>query len=191
MYSDREVVAYHEAGHACAAVRRGGTVDGIDISFTPERARGWTHVDIPTRDDEAFYAYAGSWVDDVLLRPAGESIDVDNLWFRVQGNNDDWGVLQRALGRLDVSDADIFGVQIYGGERRLPPPEGEVRPPIETVLQWHDDLDDEWPRIQALAEQLTDGAPEITVGEGPPLQRVSESRWLRPGFTPHESLNQF
>ena len=190
MYSEREIVAHHEAAHARAAARRGGTVDGIDISFNPDRARVWTHVEIPSPNDEAFYAYAGSWVDDALLRPAGGPIDVDNLWFRVQGNNDDWGVLQRALGRLDVTDADIFGVQIHAAERR-PPPAGEVRPPIAMVLQWHDDLDDEWPRIQALAKQLIDGAAEITVGEGPSLLRVNESRWLRPGFTPDESLNQF
>jgi hypothetical protein len=195
-------VAHHEAGHAGAAVRCGGTVDGIDISWTPWRARGWNHVDIPARECEAFYAYAGSWVDDVLLRPAGEPIDLDNLWFRVQANKDDWAVLQRALGRDDVSHEDITRAEMCGAEGlsppppedkggRMSPPAGEVRPPTATVLQWHDDLDDEWPRIKALAQRLIDGAAEITVGTGPSLKKVSESCWLRPGFTPDESLNQF
>jgi hypothetical protein len=190
MYSETEIAAFHEAGHARAAVRRGATVNGIDISWIPERARGWTDVDnIPTPDDLALYAYAGSWVDDVLLRPTGQALDIDELWFRVQGNNDDWGVLQKALGN-DVSAADVFGIQIYAWERR-PPPDFEVRPPIATVLQWHEELDDEWPHIQTLAEQLIDAIPIITVGAGPALQKVSESRWLRPGFTPDEALNQF
>jgi hypothetical protein len=191
MYSEREIVAYHEAGHVCAAVRRGGTVDGIDISFAANRTRGWNAIAVPASDDLAFYAYAGSWVDDVLLRPAGEPIDIDELWFRVQGNNTDWGELQRALRGHAVSDDDIWGIQVYADER-LPPPAGfEVRPPIATVLQWHGDLDDEWPRIKALARQLLDGPPEIRIGTGVPLERVSESRWLRPGYTPDETLNQF
>ena len=185
----RCITAYHEAGHARAAARRAGRVDGIDISFAPFRSRGWNAVDISELADIAFYAYAGSWAQTWVQEPEACN-DLDKLWMLVRENSDDWGELQRGLGR-DVSDEEIFGAGIYGMEKRDGAPPGEIRPDRATVLRMHEDLDDERSNIEQLAQQMLDGADEITVGVGPPLVKVSESRWLRPGYAPPNYLNGF
>jgi hypothetical protein len=100
------------------------------------------------------------------------------------------GELQRAMGR-NVTDHEIGLAQIYGAERLDGAPPGELRPDDATVLQMHSDLVDEWSNIEQLAQQMLDGAAEIRVGIGPPLVKVSESRWLRPGYTPPDELNDF
>ena len=184
-------IARHVAGHARAAARRGGTVDGFDISYTPNRARGWNAVDVPGLDDLAFYAYAGSWAQARLSGPE-ECADLDNMWFLVRENSDDWGEIQRALGRV-VTDEDVFRAGVHGIERRLYPPEGEIRPDDATVLRWHEELAEEWPNIRALAEQMLTGVGEITVGAGPPLvqDNDNQSRWVRPGYKVPDSLNEF
>jgi hypothetical protein len=41
------------------------------------------------------------------------------------------------------------------------------------------------------AVAITDGADQISLRVGPPLMKVSESRWLAPGWTPPGELNQF
>jgi hypothetical protein len=191
MYSDRQITAHHEAGHARAAARRAGTVDGIDISFDAGRARGWTAVDVPDLDDIAFYAYAGSWAQARLRGPAACD-DLDDMWFLVQQNSDDWGEIQRAHGR-DITGADTFGAGLNGMQKRPYPPAGEIRPDDSQVLQWHTDLAEEWASIKVLAQQMLRGFSEITVGAGPPLVQdiANSSRWIRPGYRVPDSLNQF
>jgi hypothetical protein len=44
-----------------------------------------------------------------------------------------------------------------------------VRPESATARQWHDELADEWPNIEALAQALLAKQEVITVGDGPPL----------------------
>lgn len=60
MPSAQDVTAYHEAGHARAAVRRGASVKMVDISCDDENGNylGNVEVDIDPAH-EGFYAYAG------------------------------------------------------------------------------------------------------------------------------------
>jgi hypothetical protein len=186
---ERRITAHHEAGHARAAARVGGRVDGIDISYTPLLARGWTAVDVPDITDITFYAYAGSWAQTRLIAP-DQCHDREALWTLVRTNSDDWAEIQRSLGRT-VTDSDMTGAQIWGIENRNSPLPGELRPDTITVLSMHDALEDEWSSITELAAQLLAGATPITVGSGPDLAKVSESRWLRPHYTPPDQLNTF
>ena len=55
MNGERYVTACHEAGHAVAAVRRGGWVNEIDISD-----KGHTCTEHEPAD-KAFIVYAGPW----------------------------------------------------------------------------------------------------------------------------------
>lgn len=187
--ADRRVTAHHEAGHARAAASIGGRVDGIDISYTPLLTRGWTAVDVPTLADIAFYAYAGSWAQTRLLTP-DKCDDLEAVWTLVRTNSDDWAEIQRALGRT-VTDSDMTGAQIWGFENRTTPLAGELRPDNETLLKMHAALADEWTNITKLATQLLAGDTPLTIGSGPDLVKVSESRWLRPHYTPSEAANAF
>ena len=129
---ERRVTAHHEAGHAGAAARVGGRVDGIDISYTPLLARGWTAVDVPDITDITFYTYAGSWAQTRLIAP-DRCHDREALWTLVRTNSDDWAEIQRSLGRT-VTDSDMTGAQIWGVENRNSPLPGELRPDTTTVL---------------------------------------------------------
>jgi hypothetical protein len=183
MQSVRTVTAHHEAGHARAAARRGGTVLQIDISYVEFTMRGSTWADIDTPADEAFYAYAGSWAQ-ARLRGPEECAYTDKVWSLLRENSDDWGVLQKAMGRHGLTQHDIGFAEIFGVEDRQYPPPGEVRPDKATVQQWHEDLAEEWPKIQDLAQQMLRGAYKITVGDDSPLVRINPSLWQRPDWTP-------
>jgi hypothetical protein len=72
--------------------------------------------------------------------------------YYMRASTADWPMFQRATGRT-VTDRDIAEAEYvwtFGGD----PPAGEVRPESATARQWHDELADEWPNIEALAQAL-------------------------------------
>jgi hypothetical protein len=91
--------------------------------------------------------------------------------YYMRASTADWPMFQRATGRT-VTDRDIAEAEYVwtcGGDL----PAGEVRPESATARQWqwqwHDELADEWPYIEALAQALLAKQEVITVGDGPPL----------------------
>jgi hypothetical protein len=182
MYSNRDVTAYHEAGHARAAARCGATVNRIDISCDDLHFNylGNTEVDIDPAH-EAFYAYAGPWVSARLLYGPEESVDIDRVMYYLRGSTADWPIFQKAMGRNDITDHaanEAYKVWTFGGD----PPPGEVRPDADVAKGWHRDLADEWPDIEDLARNLVDGANIIAVGSYVLTQRT-QTCWQRLGWT--------
>jgi len=150
MHSAQDITAYHEAGHARAAVRRGAPVSKIDITTDDEHGRylGNTEADINDPVHRAFYAYAGPWVS-ARLTEGPDSVDIDRVLYHMRASTADWPIFQRAMGRT-VTDRDIAEAEFvwtFGGD----PPAGEARPESATARQWHDELAGEWPDIEALA----------------------------------------
>jgi hypothetical protein len=181
MHSAQEVTAYHEAGHARAAVRRGASVNKIDISCDDENGNylGNTAVDIDPAH-EAFYAYAGPWVSARLINGPEDSVDIGRVMYYLRGSTADWPIFQIALGRTDVTDREAkeaYAVWNYGGD----PPPGEVWPDVDVASGWHQDLADEWSEIEALARKMLDGIKEIAVGDGV-LVQSNQTCWRRPGW---------
>ncbi|SPM43623.1 hypothetical protein MNAB215_5849 [Mycobacterium numidiamassiliense] len=180
----RRITAYHEAGHARAAVRRGGTVHQIDITTDDLNGiyDGNTHADI---DDVhlGFHAYSGPWVSARYLHAPEESVDIDRVMPFVRYSQADWPMLQKALGRTDVTEDVAFDAYTRHQFDRDPEP-GEVRPDAETANSWHQEYEDEWSQIEDLAERLLAGQMEIQVGDSV-LVRVGESDcWRRPDYAP-------
>jgi hypothetical protein len=180
----RRITAYHEAAHARAAVRRGATVNQIDITTDDENGNyeGNNHVDIDP-DHLGFYAYGGPWMSARLLEGPEQSVDIDRVMRYVRQSQADWPILQKALGRTDLTDEEASDAYTAAYFDRDPPP-GEVQPDGETAKSWHKDLGDEEPEIEDLAEKLLAGQREIQVGDSV-LVRVGESDcWRKPGWTP-------
>ena len=99
--------------------------------------------------------------------------------YYMRASTADWPIFQRAMGRT-VTDRDIAEAEYvwtFGGD----PLAGEVRPESATARQWHDELADEWPNIEALAQALLAKQEVITVGDGPPLVRDGQSSVWRAG----------
>lgn len=180
----RRITAYHEAGHVREAVRRGGTVNQIDITTDDEHLiyEGNNHVDIEP-EHLGSYAYAGPYVSARILEGPEKLVDVDRVMRYVRQSSADWPILQKALGRTDVTNevaSDAYMREQLGRE----PEPGEVQPNPETARSWHEDYEDECPEIEALAEKLLAGQREIQLGNVV-LVRVGESDcWRRPGWTP-------
>jgi hypothetical protein len=172
MHSAQDITAYHEAGHARAAVRRRAPVSRIDITTDDEDGRYLGNTEADVNDpDRAFYAYAGPWVSARLID--GPGVGIDRVLYYMRASTADWPMFQRAMGRT-VTDRDIAEAEYvwtFGGD----PPAGEVRPQSTTAQQWHDELADEWTNIEALARALLAKQEVITVGDGPPLVRDEQS----------------
>jgi len=181
MHSALDVTAYHEAGHARAAAKRGATVNQIEITTDDVHGNylGSTYVDIDPAH-EAFYAYAGPWVSARLLEGPEKTVDIDRVARYMRESEADWPIFQKAMGRTDVtSDASLqaYMIAMTGGG----PPPGEILPDSKLAKRWHRDLDDEWPQIEYLARNLLEGTEEITVGNGV-LFQINRTCWRRPGW---------
>lgn len=151
--SQRELTAYHEAGHAVAAVMRGGRVISISIEPVPGCHDGetWT---TQQQWDNSFVYFAGPWAEARRLWPAGtlNNLDEDGLTFntyilgRFLRNPDDtqnyahWCELDRLM--LPVQARDYYNVSsrenTYGIE-----------------------LEEEWPAISEVARLRLAGV-EVT-----------------------------
>ncbi len=137
---DPEEIAYHEAGHATAAVLcvAGWTEAKVDVDAGPGSEffdgmdNGWTayvaqHYGDTTAENRAFIAWAGSWAEARYLDP-----------------DDPWRVLpdvQQTGGSSDM-------VRVYDYWRDAP------HDPHDTEEHWAQELDSAWSHVEALARQL-------------------------------------
>lgn len=187
----RRLTAYHEAGHAVAAViSPGGRVDEIDISFNEEfDERGHTlHHHEPA--DQAFIIYAGPWahalawtIDETYQRPANGLIpSPDKVAEAFRCNHDDWYAYERQMrGDVDVIKAFIDEeVGAFAEERkcRLKPP-----PLTEPDPKWDGKLGKAWPEIEELARAMLAGTEVIELSNGDRLDwqgRELPNRWRNP-----------
>lgn len=117
-----------------------------------------------------------------LIDGPERSVEIDRVMSYLRGSPVDWAKLQRALGRSNLTDCDVadaYAVWTFGGD----PPLGEVRPDANPASQWHQELADEWPKIEDLARKMLNEIREVAVGDGV-LVRVNPTCWQRPGWTP-------
>lgn len=175
MYSAQDITAYHEAGHARAAVNRGAYVSKIDITTDDEYGRYLGNTEVAGLHDplhRAFYAYAGPWVSARLIG-GSDSVDINQVFYYMRASTADWPLFQSAMGRI-VTDREIAEAEFtwtFGGD----PPAGEARPGSAMARQWHDELAGEWPHIEALAHALLAKQQVIPIGDGPLLIREGQS----------------
>jgi hypothetical protein len=153
--------AHHEAGHAVAALMRGGgECHGITLEPTGTH---WGMTRTRTKmfvDDAAFSTYAGPWADARAQWPAGLPIDEHDddggYWFHERvtetfedNGDDDLENYEPAWENDPVQQA------IRSGKLTLP----EGCPPMTQEwyeAKWSRELEDVWPVIQALATRLLD-----------------------------------
>lgn len=124
----------HEAGHAVAAVARGGELRFFDMEATTERM-GLARINCARRD-WAFAAYAGPWCEAHTEwgdRPLDEA--------------DDDGCLFNDLvsAALMSNPDDLHRLRAVGGWTE------------EAEVQWHMDLIRLWPVVVAVGERLQRG----------------------------------
>ncbi|WP_197517830.1 hypothetical protein [Mycobacterium sp. E796] len=171
---DRRLVAYHEAGHAVAAVKcPGGRVDEIDISYNPlvdDEARGYTKHDHEP-EDQAFIIYGGPWAHARAWIIGEETRDGDDRTFEskvaeaFRCNHDDWFAYERQMGG-DVDAIKAFideevAAFVEGRDRNVEPPPLTAPDP-----EWHVTLTKAWPEIEELAIKMLDVEKEIVIGDG-------------------------
>lgn len=152
------ITAHHEAGHAVAALMRGGG-ECHRITIEPTETHwGMTRTTVkPFVDDAGFSTFAGPWADARVRWPAElpfDECDEDGCTFadlitEVFVNDAD--------GDLEQYEAvwESDRVQIAPREGKLALPEG-FSPMTEEWYEakWSDELEQVWPVIQALATRL-------------------------------------
>ena len=137
---EAEEIAYHEAGHATAAVlcvagrtQMQGTVDPDQgTEFFNGMNNGWSayvaeHYADTTEENGAFIAWAGSWAEAHYLDP-------DDPWRVLAG-------IQQTGGSSDM-------VRVYDYWR------DPAHDPHDTEEQWARELDRAWSHVEELAKQL-------------------------------------
>jgi len=176
----RRQAAYHEAGHAVAALRSPrGRVLMIDITNKPllgDQERG--HTLSQTVDaDEAFVIYAGSWAHASLIWP-GETIDPDRVLGALRWNADDWLAFQQVAGHA-TAEKDDLALQASQTSGIAPP---EYRPGSEWHQKATDVLGAAWSEIEELAQQMLDGQHEIELSNGQRIlgDTTTPDRWVDP-----------
>jgi hypothetical protein len=149
----RVVTAHHEAGHAVAAVLRGGVVEHIALGDPTDD--GLLDVDremvgrtrhTSARDAWSFIAFAGPWAQWRIETERGDADDMD-LW--------DW-LDTDALNQGEQLD-DPFGdyaLMGYDDEYGLPD--------ASLIDAWTRDIDPQWPAIVAVAAVALAGNPVNT-----------------------------
>ncbi|MEB3023924.1 M50 family metallopeptidase [[Mycobacterium] crassicus] len=144
----RTLTAHHEAGHAVAAVMRGGTQlhyvnviqDGDTLGFTHYSGR---------RCDEAFIAYAGPWAEARAQWPISDLNDEDD-----DGCTFPDYVTGAFLTNID-GDAEAYQSALKA--ELLGPPDPELLTAREGI--WGRELQRAWPVVQQVAQLLAaDGA---------------------------------
>lgn len=157
MDSQRYSTACHEAGHAVAAVMRGGTFFSISIDPTVTYD-GTTHMQCASCDTE-FVIYAGPWAEARADWPPGLSLDAVAADGRTFAQYVDVAFLCSAadLRQYEPSE-DIPLAHLLAGVwgNQPPPPMPGPRDP-----SWFSELESGWPTILSVAEMLMSGV-EIT-----------------------------
>lgn len=134
--------AFHEAGHAVAAVARGGWVQEIRLAGDEEGDIGYVkHWSSPK--SAAFVTYAGVWSEakwDTITDP---DTDMDQALDLAWAENGD-GDTDKYHGIVDQlqESADELGLGSVG---------------CAWENDWHDELDELWPWIRTVAAQLLNG----------------------------------
>lgn len=140
----RAITAHHEAGHAVAAVMRGGSTL-TSITLQDDHSGITWHRGKPT--DGPFIAYAGPWAEARHSWPEGVPLD---------GQDDEWltfddyvaGVFLHQSGDLEalrphdeqVQQLRAQGVDVPGG-----------------YAVWDHELERVWPVVREVAGRLLDG----------------------------------
>lgn len=155
LFSDKDaaMTAYHEAGHAVAAVDCAVGWKEAAISEGRVSAGSTTYVAGHHADtspaNQAYIAWAGSWAEARYLSP-----------------NNPWAALPEVQAK--GGQGDMAKVRAYRGD--------PAHAPHETEQQWARSLDSVWKRVEALAERIYRERVVRT-----PLYRPDEELWLDPG----------
>lgn len=151
---ERRQTAHHEAGHAVAAVVRGGTFHGFTLEPTLSHDGGVYVTQEPEHRD--FVIFAGPWADaraDWGDRPLTD-VDGSGLTFHdylrasMRSNGSDL-----ELYAPEIDQTELFYSGLYGEET--------VEIPLARDDFWYAELESYWPTIKAVAaialrgEQIT------------------------------------
>ena len=144
------VAAFHQGGHAVAAVMRGGESSLAAVTLDDHVCGGfpWARY---KRWDEAFIIWAGIWAEARHAwehRPADEKDDLDDYVTRV------------LVAQLGESDDYARAVAAHDAEMP-PPPETDVSA-LRSVSErevWPLELERVWPAIERVAALLLAGEP--------------------------------
>ena len=167
---ERQLTAIHEAGHAVAAVRRGGTFDAISIEPTITRD-GFVHTRGVSAADYPFVIFAGPWAEARADWGARSFDDVD-------GDGHTFAdYLKASMGanasdlRDYVPERDIPSELLYSefGWNEVP----EI--PLAREQSWYAELEICWPTIQSVANMLSSGITVTAEAITPMTAGVSES----------------
>ena len=146
----RPAAAHHEAGHAVAAVSRGGS-RLTAVTLDPDR-----HGEGLTRSrhkpvDDAFITYAGPWAEarhawhqDLQTGAADQDFDFGDYLFAVIIDQPDDAAVILAAER----EEEKFRALLHPEDRERVTPQRVV---------WGQELEQKWPVIQAVAARLLEG----------------------------------
>lgn len=134
--------AHHEAGHAVAAVHRGGWVQEIHLAGDDPADQGYVaHSSSPAA--QPFVTFAGPWSEARWDVMAGEADDMDEaLYLAWDENSDGDGAKYNGLIDQLQATADQLGLGAVG---------------CAWENDWAEELDELWPWIRCVAAQLLDG----------------------------------
>lgn len=170
---EQDPTAHHEAGHAVAALVRGGVLISITIHPTPEHPEyaGKTNFTVDEPSYFHFAVYAGPWAEARSQWPQDSLNSLDD--------EDDDGRPFRDYVRhaFDVIDRDGDSVKYFELEEGILPhgttfkplapliAEFERRPIFEVVAdreqEWSRRLEEHWPTIRTVAGMLLDGSTDV------------------------------
>jgi peptidase M50B-like protein len=152
-YPGQHMTAYHEAGHAIAAIKTGGRIKEMNLEDrTANDENGYTVASYPA-PDEAFYIYAGPWTHAKFNKPSKPVEPADVIQQFLQ-NSDDWIAFKKATGIT------------------RPDPAWHEKAAKVLAKAWDNG------EIQGLAERLIAHTPEIDLDNGQRLVRENaRDRW--------------
>jgi hypothetical protein len=146
--------AHHEAGHAVAAVAKGGKLIAVwlgNVDWSKDESadtgggtRHRTHY-----ADQPFVTFAGPWAEAMWTIEHDDDVDdiYEALEYAWDDNDDDDG----GGGDTDKYEKRVGELEVYAAEL------GFSRVGRAWELGWYDELEDLWPAICEVAVMLLDG----------------------------------